>query len=86
LALRLGKVVFGSAILFVNRVVGLDGHVRKWIAAFRDLVADGKIVSCVGRQRQYNYGGDDAEEYVLQNVLPYLRTLGLRQASEILMR
>ena len=40
LALRLRKVEFGSAILLVNRVVGLNGDGRKLFAALRNLVPD----------------------------------------------
>jgi hypothetical protein len=67
LALRLREIVFGSAILFVNRVVGLDGHGRKRIAAFRNLVPDREIVSQVGDQRQQNRSPSCAEEYGFQS-------------------
>jgi hypothetical protein len=49
LGLRLGKIVFGPAVLFVDRVVGLNGHVRKLITAMGNFVADGEIVSGVGK-------------------------------------
>ena len=52
LAFGLGKVKFGSAIFFMNRVVGLDGHGGKGVAALRNFVADGEIVSCIRDQRQ----------------------------------
>jgi len=72
LALRLGKVVFRSAIFFVDRVVGLDGHGRKGFAAFRKFVTDGKIVSGVGDQQQENGGGNNPEKYVFQPFLPLI--------------
>jgi len=49
LGLRLGKIVFGPAVLFVDRVVGLNGHVRKLITAMGNFVTDGEIVSGVGK-------------------------------------
>ena len=52
LRLRLGKIVFGPAVLFVDRVVRLDGHVRKLIAAFGNFVPDREIVPGIRKQRQ----------------------------------
>jgi len=66
LSLGLGEVVFGSAILFVNRIVGLDGHARKRIAAFRNLVADRKIIPDVHGARQQSCDANNAEECVFQ--------------------
>jgi hypothetical protein len=43
-----GIVVFCPAILLLNRIIGLDGHGRKRIAALRNLEADYKIVAGVG--------------------------------------
>jgi hypothetical protein len=61
LALLLREVVFGSAVLFVNRVVGLDDHGRKRIAAFRNLVPDREIIPDIRHQRQQNYSTNNAE-------------------------
>jgi hypothetical protein len=36
----LGKIEFRPAVLLMYRVVGLDGHVGKLIAAFRNPVPD----------------------------------------------
>ena len=48
----LGEIEFRPAILLVNRIVGLDGYSRKRIAAFRNPIPDGKIVSRVSEQHQ----------------------------------
>ena len=52
LAFGLGKIEFGSAIFFMNRVVGLDGYGGKGIAAFGNFVADREIVSGINDQRE----------------------------------
>jgi hypothetical protein len=69
LGLRLGVIVLGSPILLVDRVIGLDGHGGKWIAAVGNLEADHKIITHVGDQRQYHDGGSDTEEYAFQSFL-----------------
>ena len=69
LGLRLGEIVLGSPILLVDRVIRLDGHSGKWIAAVGNLVANRKIVPHVREQRQYHDGGSDTEEYAFQSFL-----------------
>ena len=51
LRFRRSKIVFGPAILFVNRVIRLDGHAGKRVAALRNLVANRKVVSQIRGQR-----------------------------------
>jgi hypothetical protein len=59
----------------VNRIVRLDGHGRKRIAAFRKLVSDGKIIPGVYSTDQQNRDANNAEEYVFQP-LPSLTRSG----------
>jgi hypothetical protein len=69
LGLRLGVIVFGSPILLVDRVIGLDGDSGKWIASVGNLVANRKVVTHVREQRQYHDGGSDTEECAFQSFL-----------------
>src|SRR5580704_808189 len=69
LGLRLGVIVFGSPILLVDRVIGLDGYSGKWIASVWNLVADQKIVPRIREERQYHDEGSDTEEYDFQSFL-----------------
>jgi|SRR5580692_269820 hypothetical protein len=69
LGLRLGVIVFGSPILLVDRVIGLDGYSGKWIASVWNLVADQKIVPRIREERQYHNEGSDTEEYAFQSFL-----------------
>jgi hypothetical protein len=48
LVLGRGIIVFCPAIFLLNRIIGLDGHGRKRIAASGNLKADRKIVAGVG--------------------------------------
>jgi hypothetical protein len=66
LGLRLGKIIFGPAVLFVNRVVGLDGYAGKRLAALRDFEPNRKVIPCVGDQRQKQYGRNNPEKYAFQ--------------------
>jgi hypothetical protein len=62
----LSEIVLGLAIFFMDRVVRLDGHGRKRIAALRNLVPDRKVISRIREQRQYHAGANNAEEYAFQ--------------------
>jgi hypothetical protein len=66
LRFRLGEIVFRPAVLLMDRVVRLDGHVGKLIAALRNPVPDREIVSCVREQRQQNQTGGDTKKYGFQ--------------------
>jgi hypothetical protein len=66
LGLRLSVIVFGSPILLVDRVIGLDGHGGKWIASIGNLEPDHKIVDCIGERRQQGRSANNAEEYAFQ--------------------
>jgi hypothetical protein len=66
LGLRLGKIVLGSPILLVDRVIGLDGHSGKWVAAVGNLEPDHKIVGCIRERRQQSRSANSAEEYAFQ--------------------
>jgi hypothetical protein len=68
LSLWLGKIVLGPAVLLVNRVVGLDGHGRKRIAAFPNLVPYRKIIPHIHNAHQQNRGPNNTEEYTFQIV------------------
>ena len=52
LIFRLGEIVLGFSILFVDGIVGLDSHGRKRVAAMRNLIADREIVSDIRDQSQ----------------------------------
>jgi hypothetical protein len=69
LDLRLGVIIFGSPILLMDRIVGLDGYSGKWIAALRNSISNGQIVTHVREQRQYHDGGSNTEEYAFQSFL-----------------
>src|SRR5580704_16339146 len=66
LGLRLCVIVFGSPILLVDRVIGLDGYAGKWIASVGNLEPDHKIVDCIGERRQQGRSANNAEEYAFQ--------------------
>jgi hypothetical protein len=69
LDLRLDVVVFGSPILLMDRIVGLDGYSGKWLAALRNSISNEQIVTHVREQRQYHDGGSNTEEYAFQSFL-----------------
>ena len=69
LDLWLGVIVFGSPIFLMDRIVGLDGYSGKWLAALRNSISNGKIVTHVREQRQYHDGGSNTEEYAFQSFL-----------------
>ena len=62
----LGKIVLGSAILFVNRIVGLDGHGRKGIAVIRNFVAEREIISHIHQRYQENQYTNNSEDRSFQ--------------------
>jgi hypothetical protein len=63
LCFGLGEIEFGPAVLLMDRVVGLNGHVRKLIAAFRYPIADREIVSGVGDQEQNSCHASNTKRY-----------------------
>jgi len=69
LDLRLGVIVFGSPILLMDRIVGLDGYIGKCIVALPNSISNGKIVTHVREQRQYHDGSSNTEEYAFQSFL-----------------